>query len=124
MSNPQILIADDSSTIRELLRRTLTNAGFDVIQACDGREAVEAARSNDPDLIILDIQMPDMDGYAACDEILAAGISLPIIFLTKETAGHLDALGNELGAYLHKPVTEDKLLETVRSLLPRPAPQS
>ncbi|MGI9471972.1 MAG: response regulator [Rubripirellula sp.] len=120
MHQPRILVADDSRTIRALVRRTLAAAGYDVILAADGKEAVQLARRDQPDLVILDIQMPEMDGYAACDQILAMQDrcrELPIIFLTKETAKHLAALGNELGAYLQKPVGDETLLTTVRSLL-------
>ena len=117
MSNPKILVADDSRTIRSHVSRVLTDAGFDVILASDGREAVDMARRDAPDVVILDIQMPEMDGYQACEEILAMDSSMPIIFLTKHDAKHLRTLGDDLGAYLHKPVSPDALLETVRSLL-------
>ena len=120
MHQPRILVADDSRTIRALVRRTLAAAGYDVTLAADGKEAVELARRDHPDLVILDIQMPELDGYVACDKILAMQDrcrELPIIFLTKETAKHLAALGSELGAYLQKPVADDTLLTTVRSLL-------
>ena len=120
MHQAKILVADDSRTIRALVRRTLSAAGFDVILACDGKEAVQLARRDHPDLVILDIQMPEMDGYTACEEILALEdrrSDLPIIFLTKDTAKHLDTLGSEYGAYLQKPVCEETLVATVRSLL-------
>ncbi len=120
MRQTKILVADDSCTIRALVRRTLVNAGFDVSIACDGKEAVEVARRDRPDLVILDIQMPEMDGYTACEQILALAdwcTELPIIFLTKDNAKHLEALGSELGAYLKKPVSEETLLETIRSLI-------
>ena len=124
MHQAKILVADDSRTIRAIVRRTLAAAGFDVTLACDGREAVQLARRDHPDLVILDIQMPEMDGYAACEEILALENQcpeLPIIFLTNDKAKHLAALGSELGAYLQKPVCEGTLLSTVRSLLHRHA---
>jgi DNA-binding response OmpR family regulator len=81
---------------------------------------VEFARRDRPDLVILDIQMPEMDGYTACEEILSLedrSVRIPIIFLTKLTAKHLSALGSELGAYLPKPVSDEKLLSTVEMLL-------
>lgn len=124
MPQAKILAADDSRTIRALVCRTLTAAGFDVTLACDGLEAVQFARRDHPDLVILDIQMPYMDGYMACEQILALEdrcADLPIIFLTKDTAQHLGALGEQLGAYLPKPVTEETLVETVRVLLQRDA---
>lgn len=123
MSQTKILVADDSRTIRAIVRRTLSHAGFDVSIASDGKEAVEVARRDRPDLVILDIQMPEMDGYTACEQILDLADwcpELPIVFLTKDVAKHLEALGSELGAYLRKPVSEETLLATVRSLLDHP----
>ncbi|NND99129.1 MAG: response regulator [Pirellulaceae bacterium] len=116
----KILVADDSHTICTLLRRTLTGAGYDVTVAHDGRQAVQIAEREQPDLVILDIQMPEMDGYAACEKILALNDrreNLPIIFLTKREAQHLSTLGTQWGAYLQKPVCETTLIATVRSLL-------
>ena len=120
MHQAKILVADDSCTIRTLVRRALVRHDFDVTVACDGKEAVRCAQINPPDLVILDIQMPEMDGYAACEQILAIEdrpSNLPIIFLTKESARHLNVLGQQFGAYLQKPVSEDILLSTVQALL-------
>lgn len=120
MNPPRILVADDSRTIRAVVHRILSGAGFDVILASDGAHAVQLARRERPHLVILDIQMPVMDGYAACEEILALEDrydDLPIVFLTNDTANHLGTLGNQLGAYLPKPVDEETLVATVRSLL-------
>lgn len=121
MQQSKILVADDSRSVRAVLRRTLANAGYDVILASDGLEAVRSAQRDHPDLVILDIQMPHMDGYTACQEILALEESrsgLPIVFLTRDTAKHLNVLGTQLGAYLPKPVTSETLLATVSELLP------
>lgn len=120
----RILIADDSRTIRTILRRTLVAANYDVIAASDGAEAVNLFRMEKPNLVILDIQMPEMDGYSACDEILAISDpaeELPIVFLTKDRATHLSTLGQQLGAYLQKPVCEQTLLRTVGELMSRRA---
>ena len=122
MRRPRILVADDSCTVRTVVRRTLSADGFDVVLACDGSEAVDHVRSRRPDLIILDIQMPVMDGYTACEKILemsGRGSQLPVVFLTKEDAGHLSMLGTALGGYLPKPVRPDVLLSTVKDLLDR-----
>lgn len=120
MSAKKILLADDSCTIRPLVRRPLVAHGYDLILASDGREAVQLARCENPDLVILDIQMPGLDGYAACEEILALSAhhaTIPIIFLTKMKEQHLERLGRDLGAYLQKPVDDELLLETVERLL-------
>ncbi len=124
MHQSKILVADDSCTIRTTIRRTLVPHGFEVTLARDGLEAVQLAKVSSPDLVILDIQMPEMDGYEACEQILALEgrrADLPIIFLTKESAGHLSALGDQFGAYLPKPVSEQTLLDTIHSLLQRGA---
>ncbi|WP_153556273.1 response regulator [Roseimaritima sediminicola] len=120
MASATILVADDSGTVRTLVRRALVAAGFQVVTADNGVAAVAQFRQHAPELVILDIQMPEMDGYEACQQILAANLGrrpLPIVFLTRDTAQHLDALGSELGAYLPKPVCEQQLVETVRALL-------
>ncbi len=116
MHQPRILVADDSRAVRVCLERSLTGAGYEVTVACDGLEAVRLAREVAPDLVILDIQMPEMDGYAACDQILK-NAQLPVIFLTRSRATQLDALGHQLGAYIPKPADEQELLDTVRELL-------
>jgi len=123
MHHAKILVADDSRAIRVCLERALRAADFEVFVACDGLEAVRIAQEIQPDLVILDIQMPVMDGYAACDQILQNG-PLPIIFLTKNLAPHLNTLGNQLGAYLPKPADEETLIRTVRKLLQRVATQT
>lgn len=120
MHQAKILVADDSCTIRTLVRRALASHAYDVVLACDGAEAVRFAECYRPDLVILDIQMPEMDGYTACEQILAFANRSPdlqIIFLTKESAQHLSVLGQQFGAYLQKPVCEETLLTTVRALL-------
>ncbi len=128
MCPSKILVADDSGTVRTIVSRILTAAGYEVVLSCDGRQAVDKFSAERPDLVILDIQMPEMDGYAACQEILSlsgAATELPIVFLTKDTGNHLGALGTELGAYLPKPVSEQTLLATVQSLLdPHAIPQT
>lgn len=120
MHQSKVLVADDSRTIRAVVNRTLTAAGIDVILASNGLEAYQLVQRDRPDLVILDIQMPGMDGYTACEKILSLPDrcpDLPIVFLTKDTAKHLDTLGTELGAYLPKPVCERTLLSTVQTLL-------
>lgn len=123
MHQARILVADDSRAVRVCLERALSAAGFQVIVACDGFEAVRLAREAEPDLAILDIQMPEMDGYAACDQILQHG-SLPIILLTNHLAPHLNTLGNQIGAYLPKPADDETLISTVRKLLQHAAAQT
>ncbi|MDV6028585.1 MAG: response regulator [Phycisphaera sp. RhM] len=121
-SDQTILVADDSRTVLRLLDRTLRDAGYNVALTEDGRQAVEVATETKPDLIILDINMPVLDGYGVCHELLADETwdrSTPVIFLTSADAPHLETLGSQLGAFLSKPTEPDLLLETVQTLLRR-----
>ena len=120
MNQRKILVADDCRTIRSTVRRMLLENGWDVTLARNGREAVQIARRDIPDLIILDINMPRMDGYSACTEILNF-MDLPVVFLTSNSAKHLEVMGRRFGAYLQKPVCPDRLIATVESLLRRHA---
>ncbi|PAY16052.1 hypothetical protein CKO51_28525 [Rhodopirellula sp. SM50] len=121
-SDQTILVADDSRTVLRLLDRTLRDAGYKVALTEDGRQAVNVATETKPDLIILDINMPVLDGYGVCHELLADETwdrSTPVIFLTSADAPHLETLGSQLGAFLSKPTEPDLLLETVQTLLRR-----
>jgi DNA-binding response OmpR family regulator len=123
MSRSSILVVDDSSTVRVRLRRILTNAGYDVALAENGRQGVRRVQELCPDLIILDIQMPDIDGYAVCEELQRSGepwASLPVIFLTSLESHALTLLGSKMGAYLQKPIRPEDLLNAVKALLAQP----
>jgi len=123
MSSPKILVADDSRTIRTRVRQILTREGFDVIEADSGQVALEQIFREQPLLAILDINMPDTDGYGVCQELQSQGLpwsELPIIFLTSIESHALEMLGDKLGAYLHKPVTSQKLLDVVQSFVAAP----
>ena len=118
-----ILLADDSTTVRIMARRALTEAGYEVLTARDGVEAVELAREHRPQLAILDIIMPEMDGYAVCEEFKKMGDpwdKLPILFLTSVRSNALELLGQAFGAYLSKPVQPDLLVSMVQLQLGEP----
>lgn len=115
-----ILIVDDDASLRDLLRLHLTNAGYDVQVAADGIAAGYLVLRQPPDLIISDVNMPNMDGFTFV-AALRADPSLPrfpVIFLTSYAEG--DVTGKELGAvgFLTKPVRADKLLAMVAKHLP------
>ncbi|MCA9024759.1 MAG: response regulator [Planctomycetaceae bacterium] len=118
MSSPKILVADDSRTIRTRVRQILSREGIDVIEAETGQAALEQIYREQPMLAILDINMPDTDGYGVCQELQSQGppwSELPIIFLTSLESHALEMLGDKLGAYLHKPVTSQKLLDVIHT---------
>lgn len=121
MSMLKVLVADDSRTIRTQLKQILSEAGYEVITACDGREAVEQICAEKPFLAVLDINMPILDGYGVCQELKRLGgplNKLPVIFLTTLRSRALEMLGGELGAYLQKPVDTNDLLEAVNTFIP------
>ena len=117
MPRHSILLADDSKTVRTSVQRTLSQAGYDVLLASDGQMAVEMAAEHHPSLAVIDIVMPELDGYGVCEKLKEMGPpldQLPIVFLTCVNSKALELLGNEYGAYLRKPVQAELLLEAVQ----------
>jgi diguanylate cyclase (GGDEF)-like protein len=117
---PVILVADDDEDIRSLVALRLRKAGYEVVAAADGPEALHLAQEHDPDLLILDVSMPLLDGYAVCREVQALGATAPpVIFLSARThdAGVLE--GFEVGAsdYITKPFRPAELLVRVQAAL-------
>ena len=82
MDRVEVLVVDDERVIREGLTRTLVSAGFDVRLASGGRAAVQAFLLGRPDLVLLDVMMPGMDGYATCEEMRKIDRETPIVFLS------------------------------------------
>jgi two-component system cell cycle response regulator len=117
----RILVVDDSRAIRQILRRSLEAIGYIVTEAADGVEALAACRLECPDLVLLDVDMPVMDGLATLREMRvdAELSSLPVIFLTARTTGDDVAVGLGLGAqdYLRKPCHPAELAARVSAVL-------
>lgn len=121
----KILIADDEPDIRELVAFTLRFAGHEVIKTTNGEEALQAALREVPDLVLLDVRMPRLTGYEACQQIKANEKTrdVPVVFLSaKGQEGEIQT-GMESGAeeYIVKPFSPDQLLERVRQILARSA---
>ncbi len=116
----RILIADDDVNIAELISLYLTKEGYETKRAADGREALRMVPIFDPDLIILDIMMPEMDGYEVCREVRKNN-STPIIMLTAKGETFDKVLGLELGAddYMVKPFDTKELVARVKAVLRR-----
>ncbi|MFJ4646126.1 response regulator transcription factor [Streptomyces bobili] len=117
----RILIVDDEPAVREALQRSLAFEGYDTEVAVDGADALEKATVYRPDLVVLDIQMPRMDGLTAARRIRGAGDTTPILMLTaRDTVGDR-VTGLDAGAddYLVKPFELDELFARVRALLRR-----
>ncbi|MFI0780823.1 response regulator transcription factor [Streptomyces sp. NPDC021212] len=117
----RILIVDDEPAVREALRRSLAFEGYATETAVDGLDALEKAGTYDPELIVLDVLMPRMDGLTAARRLRATGVTVPVLMLTaRDTVGDR-VTGLDAGAddYLVKPFELDELLARIRALLRR-----
>ena len=119
----RILVVEDEDRIRQFLQRGLTFEGYRVDVAADGEEALEIARDNPPDLVLLDIMLPGIDGIEVCRRLRAAS-EVPILMLTAKEAIEDRVAGLDAGAddYLVKPFAFDELMARVRALLRRAQP--
>ena len=121
--NAKILLADDSHAIRFLVSEILTNAGFTVIEAEDGQEAIEKTYKENPDLLILDYEMPKKTGFEVVQEVRSRTgyLHTPIIIFTAVTdkSTKLEGLGLDIDDYLTKPADEDEIVARVKLLLKR-----
>lgn len=121
----KILIAEDERDIRELVNFSLQFGGFTVVQAANGAEAVEQARNELPDLILMDVRMPKMTGYEACRQMKAMPElrDIPVVFLSAKGQETEIQTGLEAGAeeYILKPFAPDELVKQVQLVLDRVA---
>ena len=121
----KILVVDDEELLVKGIRFNLQNEGYQVLTGCNGLEALTLAQSEKPDLIILDVMMPEMDGLTACSKIREFS-NVPIILLTAKTADMDKLMGFENGAddYLTKPFNILELKARIRALLRRAGTQN
>lgn len=119
-----VLVVDDEKNIRELIQLYLTNAGYRVVNAGDGAEGLRLARTDKPDLIVLDLMLPQVDGYDVCRRLRREGNDLPIIMLTARDDDVDKIVGLELGAddYMTKPFNPRELVARIKAVLRRTAP--
>jgi two-component system OmpR family response regulator len=116
----KILVVEDDRTLLDVLKYKLTNDGYDVVTATDGIQALEIARSQKPELIVLDIMLPELDGLEVC-RILRKDMNVPILMLTAKGDEIDKIVGLEVGAddYMTKPFSMRELLARVRAILRR-----
>ncbi len=118
----RILIVDDEEMIRKLIRKYAEFEGHEVVEACDGLDAVTKFRHNDFDLIVMDIMMPELDGFSACREIRKTS-NIPIIMLSARGEEYDKINGFEIGIddYVVKPFSPKELLLRINAILKRTA---
>jgi two-component system, OmpR family, response regulator len=120
----RLLVVDDEPTILELLSGSLRLAGFEVTTAASGADAVRAAALGQPDLVLLDVMMPDGDGFETLRRMRSGGAEVPVIFLTARDEPGDRVNGFDLGAddYVTKPFSLNELLGRIRAVLRRTRP--
>lgn len=119
----KILIVDDEVNIRELIKFNLENSGYKVVEAGDGQTAVNMAKAEKPELVVLDLMLPGMDGLEVCRHVKSSRetAAIPIIMLTAKSEEIDKVIGLELGAddYLTKPFSPRELLARIKAVLRR-----
>jgi two-component system response regulator MprA len=116
-----VLVVDDDAPVRRMLERTLAADGYAVTAASDGGSALAAVERSAPDVVVLDVAMPGVDGLAVCRRLRTRGLAIPILLLTARDTVADRVAGLDAGAddYLVKPFATDELLARVRALLRR-----
>jgi two-component system cell cycle response regulator DivK len=124
MMSKRILVIEDQQDNRQILRDLLTSADFEVIEAVDGEAGLAAAAEHRPDLILMDIQLPGLDGYEASLKADAALQAIPVIAVTAHALNGADDKARAAGcdAYISKPYSPRQLLAKVREYLSLAAP--
>jgi len=120
MASSRIMIVEDDQTLLGVLKYNLAKDGYGVVTAIDGAQALEVARSEKPELIVLDIMLPKLDGFEVC-RILRREMTVPILMLTAKTEEIDKVVGLELGAddYMTKPFSMREFLARIRAMLRR-----
>ncbi|WDE03036.1 response regulator [Thalassomonas viridans] len=117
----KILVVDDSNSIRDMVSFTLKGAGYETVEARDGREGLNTAQGGSFDLVISDVNMPNMDGISLCQALrqLPNFKFTPILMLTTESSGDMKQRGKAAGAtgWLVKPFNPEKLLATIKRVV-------
>jgi two-component system, OmpR family, response regulator len=118
---PRVLVVDDSEAITDLVAMALRYEGFEVDAAHTGRGALEQAAATRPDLMVLDVMLPDLDGFAVCERMRRVGERVPTLFLTARDATEDKVRGLTLGGddYVTKPFAVSELIARVRAILRR-----
>jgi len=121
MENIKVLVVDDEPNIRDLLTTSLRFAGFNVHAVGNGADAVAAAEKGQPDIILLDVMLPDMNGFSVTKKIRSMGIDAPVLFLTARDETEDKVTGLTVGGddYMTKPFSLDEIVARINAILRR-----
>jgi two-component system OmpR family response regulator len=118
---PTLLLVDDEDNLRSMLEAALRHSGFEVHPVSNGRDAIEAVATVHPDLVVLDVMLPDLDGFDVCKRLRSSGDRTPVLFLTARDATEDRVRGLTLGGddYLVKPFSLEELVARITAVLRR-----
>jgi two-component system OmpR family response regulator len=121
MAKTRVLIVDDEPNIRDLLATSLRFAGYEIQTAANGAQAVAAVTESEPDIILLDVMLPDMNGFSVTKKLRASGVQAPILFLTARDDVEDKITGLTVGGddYLTKPFSLDEVVARIQAILRR-----
>jgi two-component system OmpR family response regulator len=124
VANPRLLIVDDEANLRSMLSAALRHHGFETTEADNGRDALDRIAADRPDLVVLDVMMPDLDGFEVCRRLRTNGDHTPVLFLTARDDTEAKVRGLTLGGddYLQKPFSLDELVARTEAVLRRTVP--
>ena len=124
MAGERLLLVDDEENLRSMLDAALRHSGFDVVPVATGRAALDAVKTERPALIVLDVMLPDIDGFEVCRRLQTEGDRTPVLFLTARDATEDAVRGLTLGGddYLVKPFSLEELVARIAELLPLGTP--
>ncbi len=121
MTGERLLLVDDEDNLRSMLEAALRHSGFEVHPVANGRDALDAVPEVKPDLIVLDVMLPDLDGFDVCQRLRSTGDRTPVLFLTARDATEDKVRGLTMGGddYLVKPFSLDELVARIHAVLRR-----
>jgi two-component system, OmpR family, response regulator len=121
MGGERLLLVDDEDNLRSMLQAALRHEGFEVTPVATGREAIERVAASTPDLIVLDVMLPDLDGFEVCKRLRSEGSRTPVLFLTARDGTEDKVRGLTLGGddYLVKPFSLEELVARINAVLRR-----
>src|SRR5947209_6451192 len=121
MAGEKLLLVDDEENLRSMLEAALRHLGFDVYSAANGRDALAAIPELQPDMVVLDVMMPDLDGFEVCRRLRTEGSKMPVLFLTAKDSTEDKVRGLTLGGddYLVKPFSLEELVARINAVLRR-----